>query len=549
MRLSPSERAAEDAARIKARIAKLVFIPGPGAYDPKFQDSSSITFAGSMSFKSQTQRDKTPPSTAENKTMGDPGQYSPELNQLAAQAKESFQVSSKTGHNFFGSKMPRVMKLEMGEETPGPDTYNADKATASNKIAMSAMTDKEKMPSSAFRSAGRKTTKVPQQDQPGPGAYNPNPEATMEALPGASMRSNIVPKSGREISLGGSDVDGNVQNATSAITGPGSYDNHTAHSISRGARKKFERMSRSAATEVPGTGALGFDSRAAARDLPHEKPLEKVHSKTPGPGVYNPEASVEVANEAKKTFNAKAKHGSSGFLTTAPLGLNARDGRDMQANDAGDPGTYNPNANRVLAHDAKKTFQTSYKAGKGAFGSTHTSMTKRVMQLDIMGEGETPGPDAYNADKATASTKIAMSAMDEREKMPSSAFRSAGRKTTKVPQQDQPGPGAYNPNPEATMEALPGASMRSNIVPKSGREISLGGSDVDSNVQNATSAITGPGSYDPRSTNDGERNTIEARVEVKAETGWSAYFISDSIREMFTSLISDDITKRLWQMS
>ena len=87
------------------------------------------------------------------------------------------------------------------------------------------------------------------------------------------------------------------------------------------------------------------------------------------------------------------------------------------------------------------------------------------MQLDI-GE-DTPGPDAYNADKATASSKIAMAAMDERERMPSSSFRSAGRKGTQVPQQDQPGPGAYSPNLEAVTEALPGANMRSNIIPKS----------------------------------------------------------------------------------
>ena len=115
----------------------------------------------------------------------DPGAYSPEMNQLATQAKHTFQTTAKTGHSMFGSKVARTMKVELlgGDEvTPGPDTYHPDKATASNKIAMAAMSDKEKMPSSSFKSAGRKLTKVPQQDQPGPGAYSPDPDAIYNAL-------------------------------------------------------------------------------------------------------------------------------------------------------------------------------------------------------------------------------------------------------------------------------------------------------------------------------------------------------------------------------
>ena len=47
-RLSPSERAAEDAARIRARYERLTgaYVPGPGAYDPKRPGSSKEALAG-----------------------------------------------------------------------------------------------------------------------------------------------------------------------------------------------------------------------------------------------------------------------------------------------------------------------------------------------------------------------------------------------------------------------------------------------------------------------------------------------------------------------
>ena len=478
----------------------------------------------------------------------DPGAYSPEMNQLAAQAKHTFQTTAKTGHSMFGSKVARTMKVELlgGDEvTPGPDTYHPDKATASNKIAMAAMSDKEKMPSSSFKSAGRKLTKVPQQDQPGPGAYSPDPDAIYNALPGASMKSNLISKTGRDHSLGGMDISSVQQTATLSITGPGSYNSHQTGSIAHSSSTKQMRMSKVAASASPGAGSLGFDSRSPARKLPHEA---VVKSQTPGPSAYNPEASADVANEAKKTFNAKSKTGSSAFGAQEKLGYNPIDGRNLLASNGGDPGAYSPIATREIAHAAQKTFQTTYQAGKGAFGSTPASMTKRVMKLDILGGDEvTPGPDTYHPDKATASNKIAMAAMSDKEKMPSSSFKSAGRKLTKVPQQDQPGPGAYSPDPDAIYNALPGASMKSNLISKTGRDHWIGAKDIQFTMETATSAITGPGSYIPRVTNDGELSTLEARVSDKAMRGWSNYFTSDSIREMFTSLVSNDMTKALWK--
>ena len=332
-----------------------------------------------------------------------------------------------------------------------------------------------------------------------------------------------------------------MQNATSPITGPGSYDSHAVLSIAKEARKKFERMSRAAAVQVePGHGSLGFDSKSPSRKLPHEATID---AQVPGPSAYNPEVAA-----SKKTFNTKSKSGASAFGTLEKLGYNAKDGRNLVISTSGDPGAYTPNEKRELAYDAKKTFQAAYKNGKGAFGSTPSSMTKREMQMDLLGGNDdiTPGPDTYNVDQATATDKIAMAAMSGKEKMPSSSFRSASRKGLKTAHSDQPGPGAYSPDPDATYDALPGASMKSNLISKTGRDHYLGAMDISATMQNATSPITGPGSYIPRVTNDGEPNTLEERVLLKADRGWSNYFTSDSIREMFTALVADDRTNALW---
>ena len=52
--LSPSKRAALDAARIKARQAKLAQGPGPGSYDVRPPQSSTTDLAGSTAFRSKS---------------------------------------------------------------------------------------------------------------------------------------------------------------------------------------------------------------------------------------------------------------------------------------------------------------------------------------------------------------------------------------------------------------------------------------------------------------------------------------------------------------
>jgi hypothetical protein len=396
------------------------------------------------------------------------------------------------------------------------------------------MEEREKMPSSAFRSAGRKGMVIPNQDEPGPGAYNPKYEYAGQSPPGGSMRSNIVSKTGREVSVGGADVDRNLQRATSSITGPGSYDSHTAYSIGKDVSSRLKRMSRKAASDMP--DGLGFDSRQPGHELPFEKVAAK--KSTPAPGTYNPEPPGP-----KKTFNSKLKSGvNTGFGTFEKREINPRDGRSLTASVTGDPGAYTPNTSLDLAQAAKASFHKANKSGNGAFGSAPGSMSKRSLKLDILGgDGDpTPAPDTYKPESALAGSKTAMAAMEEREKMPSSAFRSAGRKGMVIPNQDEPGPGAYDPNPEVTQNAQPGGSMRSNIVSKTGREVSVGGADVDMLVQRATSTMVGPTSYFPH-----EATTIKASSEKKARRGWGVHFMSDSVRDMFTALIRNDHTATL----
>ena len=543
--MSPSERAAEDVQRIKAKWAKFYYVPGPGTYEPKFQVTTALNFAGSTSFRSKTDREKTPPSSAQNRQTSDPGQYNVEMNQIAAKSKASFQVSSKAGKSSFGSNVPRETQLSATEvinkdgPTPSPDAYNIDRVPVNAKAAMATITDSENMPMSAFKSTTRKYAPTPQKDQPGPGTYNPNDAAITAQLPGANMKSNPMSRTGRDSTVGGADVDALAAGATSALVGPGAYENEH-RSIGTEARKKFERMSRKASSTAAETrDGIGFNQRQPARDLPFEKPIKKHASNQPGPGSFNPEASKEVAAEAKQTFNTKMKAGTSGFASGTKLakleGANRKDGRNLEFESLGDPGAYNPNPTSGLAVDAKKTFQVTYKSGKGAFGSTPNSLTKRVLKLDILGadqKGEgTPGPDVYNIDKVPVNAKAAMATITDSENMPMSAFKSTTQKYAPTPQGDQPGPGQYNPNDDAITPALPGANMNANPMSRTGRDTLA---MCDPMANQPTEVIVGPGTYFPTTTNDGELNSIDIRATVKAERGWGFAYMSDTIREMWT---------------
>merc|ERR1719409_397241 len=117
----------------------------------------------------------------------------------------------------------------------------------------------------------------------------------------------------------------------------------------------------------------------------------------PGPGAYD----------------SKVSRSEEGHASAFKSGT-----QRLQVEEAtGDPGAYDPNGNRDLAHQAMSSFGRSNRAGSGAFGAS----SARDMKLDIMGE-DTPGPGSYRSKKDLA----------ENNHMPSSAFRSSSAQRAKV---------------------------------------------------------------------------------------------------------------------
>merc|ERR1719230_972139 len=115
----------------------------------------------------------------------------------------------------------------------------------------------------------------------------------------------------------------------------------------------------------------GFGTRQPARELPYQKEQADM----PGPGAYEMKAK-----DARVDGHASAfKSGSH---------------RLQVEEETGDPGAYDPNGNRDLAHQAASSFGRSNRAGSGAFGAS----SARDMKLDIMGE-DTPGPGSYKEKK------------------------------------------------------------------------------------------------------------------------------------------------------
>merc|ERR1719409_847171 len=112
--------------------------------------------------------------------------------------------------------------------------------------------------------------------------------------------------------------------------GPGTYEAHIDGSLAASVAKSVERMSRS---------NPGFGSRQAARELPYQKEQADM----PGPGAY----------ESRK-FKAADGHASA-FKSGAH--------RLQGEEETGDPGAYDPNSNRDLAHTAQHSFGRSARAG------------------------------------------------------------------------------------------------------------------------------------------------------------------------------------------
>ena len=445
---SPSERAAFHASKIRLRESRKSATPGPGAYNATTPRSAR---AYGSAFKSGSQRMQVEEAT------GDPGAYDAfNARDLAALSARSFGRSNRAGSGAFGASSARDMKLDiMGEDTPGPGSYRDNAKEFGRELFA-------KGPSSAFRSSSSQRAKTRLQDTPGAGSYDPNMRSVEpgSANSGAGMRS----KASRFTA---------ERTTTDQGVGPGSYENHADGSLAASVAKSVERMSRS---------NPGFGSRQPARELPYQKEQADM----PGPGAYD-SARGERAEGHASAFKSGTQRLQVEEVT-------------------GDPGAYDPNSNRDLAHQANSSFGRSNRAGSGAFGAS----SARDMKLDIMGE-DTPGPGSYKSKKDLA----------EKQHMPSSAFRSSSAQRGKTKSQDTPGAGSYDPN-MATVEpgsANSGAGMRS----KASRF---------TNERTTTDQGVGPGSYDPRGLSGGHRNAISGSVLDSINLGASATFRSDTVRQM-----------------
>ena len=192
------------------------------------------------------------------------------------------------------------------------------------------------IPQWCCRSSSAQRAKVRSQETPGAGAYDPKLGSVEPsgANSGASMRSKgqrFVPD----------------RSTTDQGVGPGTYEGHVEGSLAASVAKSVERMSRS---------NPGFGSRQPARELPYQKEQADM----PGPGAY----------ESKGKDNRVDGHASS--FKSGSQRLQVED-------DSGDPGAYDPNGNRDLAHQAMSSFGRSNRAGAGAFGAS----SARDMKLAI----------------------------------------------------------------------------------------------------------------------------------------------------------------------
>eukprot|EP00900_Chrysochromulina_parva_P009466 jgi/Chrpa1/18520/Chrysochromulina_OHIO_Genome00023895-RA len=126
----PSERQREDKKRLKKKLSKKHFVPGPGTYDPKHKrevGSTSRDLTGSTVFRSRTQRRFDPVKLYGHD--GDPGAYEPTVYlSLVMTAKKTFSQAIQDGKVGFNATAERILSFRRGnwnegEKTPGPAAY------------------------------------------------------------------------------------------------------------------------------------------------------------------------------------------------------------------------------------------------------------------------------------------------------------------------------------------------------------------------------------------------------------------------------------------
>ena len=132
--------------------------PGPGAYNASWAAADSATLAGSMAFKSKTERK--PDETL--KEVGDPGLYNPYDNtSLASNMSKSFNKGQQSGSGNFGTRTKRA-ELSVPNDAPGPGTYDAKEPPKP-----------EAKQGSSFASQTKRGAYAKKEVTPGAGEYEP----------------------------------------------------------------------------------------------------------------------------------------------------------------------------------------------------------------------------------------------------------------------------------------------------------------------------------------------------------------------------------------
>jgi hypothetical protein len=391
------------------------------------------------------------------------------------------------------------------------------------------------MKSSSFASTSAQRGKfaLPQQSNPGAGAYSPAYSATMPEV------GNLVSKTGREHKFPSDNLDGvGNDSSTQPHVGPGSYNSHAHKTISKSDSTKVSKQSKAAAASTPGAGALGFGSKYSQRELPHEEFHGKASEAeaTPGPGQYEPrvtELGSGLTSDAatKESFNTQAKLGKQQFMSQSTRAADTSP--DKTGSSSGDLNAYNPNVNREIAYDAKRTFQTGAKVGKANFGGTEKRtllMSNQVTKIPSQGWTgsieDTPGPAAYDSLVDEKGREHSMHKQSGAEKMKSSSFASTSAQRGKfaLPQQSNPGAGAYSPAYSAMMPEV------GNLVSKTGRDHHFPSDNLDGvGNDSSTQPHVGPGSY-----NSHLAKTISYDLELLHGELPHASFISESFRTIYT---------------
>jgi len=541
--------------------------PGPGAYDPKRLGTSRESYSGSAAFKSHTDRGKHSHSAARLSECGDPGEYNViEQTSIATQSKTSFQTSSKAGKGGFGGTHKRDVRLSNSpthppkagfhgdvEDTPGAGTYQPLMTEDGHEYDMWIMNGSEKMKSASFATATKRPEPaLPNWKNPSAAEYHPKPEKALDPEIG-----NRMSKVGRKSKYVADQLDGGAEDSTTGPhVGPGSYE---PIANKRGALDTIEKNSASTVDRgtrykkaVDKSDSLAFGASGPQRELPFES-HHGVASKaeaTPEPGKYDPRVTEKgdglTADAATLgTHNANAKKGTALFNVTSV----AHDSVSTKQTASGwgsvgmmtDPGSYNPNHNREIEHQSKKTFQTRSKKGEGGFGGTYKRESRMSNaatyppKAGFHGDVEdTPGAGTYQPLMTEDGHEYDMWVESGSEKMKSASFATTTKRPEPaLPNWKNPAGADYRPNPEKALDPEIG-----NRMSKVGRQSKYVADQLDGAGDDAqTSALIGPGAYHPIRNNQGAMDTIELQMAEQVDMGFgtNASVTSGSFRTMFMS--------------